>query len=367
MRYVFTGGGTLGHTNPAVAVAERVRQIDQDARILFIVREGGAENEVIRKYGFEIKEIPTEGLCRGGGIRKSAATFAVTMKAIRKCLGIIRETDADIIFGTGGYVSFAPLIAGILLGTPTYVHESNSTPGLVTKIVSTLGSKVLLNYEGAKDHFSKKKDCKVVGNPLLSDFGKFTKAEARKKLGIFGDEFFIVSFGGSGGSKVMNDTIVNLMDKRSAAITKIRHLHATGEKYFSDYRKRYPRLTARNSRQRIVARIEDMALYMTAADLLICRCGATTLSEISSVGRAAILIPSPNVTDEHQLKNGQYLATKEAAVLIEESRLTNEILDEKIRLLKDNDHLRKRLENNIAKEKKRDSAKAIAEMLINGK
>lgn len=363
MKCIFTGGGTLGHTNPAIAVAEKIKKTQSDAEIVFVMREGGPENAEVLKRGFTVKEIPAKGLERGN-IIDNMHTGAVALRAVFKCVSIIKKYKPDFVFGTGGYVAFAPLIAGLIKGIPTFVHESNSTPGLVTKISVKLGAIPLASTEAAEKHLASKKECRVVGTPLLSDFGTMTRDEARSRLKIDKDKIFIVSFGGSGGSEILNKIIMDLMNDRSKKRSQIIHLHATGEKYFSAAKEKYENLARGNGGQRIVPRIENMAVHMSAADIVICRCGAGTIAELSSVERAAILIPSPNVTDNHQYENGKRLADKGAAIMIKEKDLTKESLAEKILLLSQSERLRRRLEENVAALKKVDAADAVADILI---
>lgn len=364
MKCIFTGGGTLGHTNPAIAVAEKIREKCNSYEIVFIMRKGGEENREVLKRGFEVKEISIEGFIRNGGIRNNIHTCALATRAVKECITVIKDIDPRFIFGTGGYVSFAPIVAGLIKGVPTFVHESNSMPGLVTKIVTKLGAIPLVSTEAAKDRLKCKKDCKVVGTPLLPSFGAISKNEARRRLGIDKSKFYIVSFGGSGGSKALNDIISDLMNERCKQKTSITQIHATGSKYFEKAKQQYPELISGTSGQKIVSRIENMPLYMSAADMIICRCGASTIAEIIAVGRPAILIPSPNVTDNHQYENGISLANANAAIMLEEKDLTKESLSNKISFIFQSEKERKSLEENLAKLKKTDSANIIADILL---
>ncbi len=361
MKYVFTGGGTLGHTNPAIAVAEKIREIDKNADILFILRENGKENDAVRNRNFTIKEIPACGF----NSNKAMKAITVNTRALVKCNKIIREFKPDVIFGTGGYVSFAPLLLGVILKIPTFIHESNIVPGRVTKIISRLGGTLLLNYEGTKDRLPYAKQSMIVGNPLLSDFSYIQRNEVREKLHLKNNEILVLSFGGSGGSKKLNDTIIEVMDKYSKNKKQIRHIHATGEKYFNDIANRHPEFAKGINGCQILPKIDNMAVYMQASDILICRCGATTLSEISATGRASILIPSPNVTDNHQFENGKYLSQRNAAILIEEKELCYENLMQKIDLLTNSKSLRKTIENNVKTLSKINSAEAISRIISN--
>ena len=367
MKCIFTGGGTLGHTNPAIAVAEAIRKLDSNADILFIMRERGAENASVIERGFKIEEIPAYGLQRTGGVLNNAQATIRAIIGTIKCISFIKHFRPDFIFGTGGYVSFAPLIAGAICGIPTYVHESNSTPGLVTRIAVKMGVFPFINFESTKRLLQTKKECIIVGMPLLPEFRNITKAEARKKLGIKEDKIYVISFGGSGGSDVMNETIMSYMTKLGKEKEKIIHLHATGEKYYSKAKEKYPMLCSGIQGQKIVPRIENMALNMNAADIVISRCGSSTLSEISATKKASILIPSPNVTDNHQYKNGKYLSDRNAAIMIEEKDLTDSVLGQQITALAESKELRSKLERNLSGLGNEDAAQLIANIILNGK
>ena len=337
--------------------------MDENADVLFILRKNGSENTAVLQRNFNAVEIESKGLNRTR--LELIKTFGITIKSLLGSYKIIKNYKPDIILGTGGYVSFAPLIVSLILKIPTFVHESNITPGLVTKIISRCGGTVLLNFEVSKKQLPNAKKCITVGNPLLSDFSKITKKQARTKLKLSDNDRLIISFGGSGGSKKLNDVIIDVMDKYIKNQSNIRHIHATGEKYYRAIAEKYCHLTRDYGKLKIVPKIDDMALHMAAADIVICRCGATTLSELSATGKAAILIPSPNVTDNHQYKNGKFLSDNHAAVLIEESQLSQELLIEKINLILNSKIIKQTLETNIKKTKKQDSAKIISKIIMN--
>ena len=365
MKYVFTGGGTLGHTNPAIAVAEKVRELDKNADILFIMRENGNENKLVQEHNFLVKTIPACGLEKNG--KHLINTLSTTGKSIVKCFRIIQAFKPDVIFGTGGYVSFSPLLLGTIFKIPTFIHESNIIPGRVTKITSHFGGITLLNYDGTKERLPKSTHSIIVGNPILSDFSHINRIDARLKLQLKKDDILILSFGGSGGSKALNDIIMQVMNRYSQHKSHIAHIHATGEKYYKTISESFPQFVEEKNRCKILPKIENMAMYMQAADIVICRCGAATLSEISAVGKASILIPSPNVTDNHQLENGRYLSKQNAAILVEEKNLNLDDLIQKIDHLHTSKTFRKSIENNVKKLAKNDSAKLISELLISHK
>ena len=192
MKYVFTGGGTLGHTNPAIAVAEKVRELDKSADILFIMRKNGNENKLVKERDFLVETIPACGLEKSG--KRIINTLSTTSKSIVKCFKIIQTFKPDVIFGTGGYVSFSPLLLGTIFKTPTFIHESNIIPGRVTKIISRLGGITLLNYDDTKERLPKSSHSIVVGNPLLSDFSHVSRITARLKLQLKKDDISVKPF-----------------------------------------------------------------------------------------------------------------------------------------------------------------------------
>lgn len=325
------------------------------------MREGGAENEAVKNRGFDIFTFPSVGLKRNA--RDIFKFIKVTIGSIAKCFRKIKEYKPDRIFATGGYVSFAPAFCGLLLKTPTFIHESNSSPGIVTKILAKLGCKVLLNMEEAKKHFTNNKKITVVGNPLLSDFC-ISKSSARQKLGISESDVLVISFGGSGGSQVMNDVIIRVMQNYCRKSHKIRHIHATGKKYFEMAKHYSPELTSGINGCKIVPYIDDMPLKLRAADIVISRCGAMALSEIAVCKAASILIPSPNVTDNHQYKNSTLLEKHNAAIVIEEKDLTEDSLISELTKLETSKDLRNSLGERIFKTIKTNAAERISDILM---
>ncbi len=361
MKLLLCGGGTAGHINPAIAIAEELKSRDKNARFLFIGRRGGKENELIEKAGLEYKTIKIEGLSRSlstDNIRRIIRALQARTEAEK----IINDFSPDIVVGTGGYVCWPVITAAKRLGIRTAIHESNITPGVTTKLVAGKCDVIFLNHEKTSKYLGGNKKVITVGNPLRSDFDKITKAEARRKLGIGNKELFILSFGGSIGAQRLNEVIFDVINNYSSKTEGVRHLHATGKRYYKDGEKSFYEKGYRGCK--IVPYISDMPLALRAADIVICRCGAMTLSEIGAVGVASILIPSPNVTGNHQYKNALHLASGGAADIIEEKDLSEKLLTDKIIALKSDENERKNRAKKILTTFKPDAAKRIIDELF---
>lgn len=343
MNVIFTCGGTGGHINPAIAVANGIRERHPDANILFIGAKGHMEEQLVPKAGFELKCLNIAGLIRGksiSAIKKNLATVANTVKAVGECKKIIREFHADVIMGTGGYACFPALMAGTLMGVPTCVHESNAMPGLTTRMLADRVSRMLICFPESAQRYKHPEKVETVGMPIRREFVYLNKADARKELGIRDDEKVVVSAFGSLGAKKMNEAIASMLPMEQADGFPFKHIHATGKfgwEWMPDMAKQngvdlnHPQLDLREY-------IYNMPTVMAAADVFISRAGASSCNEIAASGTPAILIPSPNVTDNHQEKNARVLSDRGGAVLILEKDCTAEAMYAEIKnLLSDAD------------------------------
>ena len=354
MRLLIAGGGTAGHINPGIAVAEELQSNYPNSNILFIGRDGGRENELVTKNGFKIKTINIKGLSRSFSL-ENAKNVYYALKSINQSKEIIKNFSPDIILGTGGYVCWPVIIAGKMMHIPTAIHESNSIPGLTTKLLSKKCEIVFLNKDETKKYLSRKVRTLTVGNPIKKDFRKYSRNYAREKLRINKKDFLILSFGGSLGAEKINKTILAVIENYSSKNKNIKHIHAVGNRYYEKLeRKEYDNC-------RILPFINDMPLVMKAADLIICRSGAMTISEICEAGVASILIPSPNVTANHQFFNAKLMEKEGASIVIEEKNLCEKELVLAINSLKTNESDRK----TRAKKSKLLSAPNCAQKILN--
>ena len=339
MKILFTGGGTGGHVYPAIAIAKTIKSRCPDAEIAFVGTSKGIENKICQKEGFPIYHVEIMGVKRSLSLSNAKALYyCVTSPG--KAKKIIDEFKPDAVIGTGGYVCWPTCKAASKAGIPTVLHESNAFPGLAVKKLQDHVDKILLNFSECANGIKSKNSDKLltVGNPLRNDFSTLKKEKARELLGITGSKTKVVlSYGGSRGAGKVNETVVELMRLCTAEDPDVIHIHATGEIGKEKFKEKFKEYGLDSySNLCVYDYIEDMPVKMAAADVVICRAGAMTVSEIALMGKTAIFIPSPNVTDNHQYKNAKVLADKDAAVVIEEKDLTPERLAEKVReLLKD--------------------------------
>lgn len=344
MKIILCGGGTAGHVNPAVAIGEEILRQSPDSSILFVGRQGGKENAAVLSAGIRLETLEVCGLSRKNPI-KAIKGIKSAITAQKKAKGIISEFKPDVILGTGGYVCWPIISAGQKMGIKTVIHESNVFPGLSARMVSEHCDLILLNHKESIKHFRNKDKIAVIGNPIRKEFIKYDRKVARKSLGLKESDIFILSFGGSIGAQKLNSVMIEVMNEYTSKHSDMYHIHATGDRYFEES-KRKVNFNEKGKAQ-LTAYVDEMSKYMYAADIVISRCGATTLSELSTVGTAAILVPSPNVTGNHQLKNAKLLEQANAAVVIEENQLSAQRMIFEISSFKNDKNARKTMAKNI--------------------
>ncbi len=324
MNVIFTCGGTAGHINPAIAVANILKERHPDCNILFIGAKGHMEETLVPKAGYELKCLPGSGLSRKlnfEGIKKNVEAVSNVLQAVKACKKIIRQFQPDVIVGTGGYASFPALYAGSQMKIPTCVHESNAVPGLTTKMVANRASRVLVCLEESAQYYPHPERVEVVGMPVRKEFISTRKADARKALGL-DERPLVVSAFGSLGARAMNFAMAEMFQMEQEDHLPFQHIHATGSygwewmpehvKELGVDLKECPGIDMREY-------IYDMPTVMAAADVIIGRAGASSFNEIGVTGTPCILIPSPNVTNNHQEKNARVLEQRGAAIVMLES------------------------------------------------
>ena len=340
MKILLSGGGTAGHINPAIAIAQILSRAYPSASIEFVGTPCGMEGELVRRAGFKMHELAVEGLSRKATLR-NIRVVARALLATKNAEKLLEAEKPSLVIGTGGYVCFPLLYAAERRKIPTVIHESNAYPGLVVKLLAKKADKVLLNFPSCGDHLPKCSRKIITGNPLRAGFEGLERTEARKKLSIKEGEKLLISFGGSLGAEKINNTMALAIPCLYRKYPDLHIVHATGKKNYSSFLKLFDSyFKADAKRVDILPYLEDMASYMTAADLLICRSGAMTLSEAAYTATPAILIPYPGATGDHQTKNAMTLAEQKAAVLIPDADLSPErLLAELDKILNSSDKL----------------------------
>ena len=331
MRVLLTGGGTAGHINPALAIAADIRRRRPDAEFLFVGATGRMETKLVPKAGYPLKTVTVEGFSRKLTPKAVLHNLTAAYHAVAAgpaCRKILREFQPDIAIGTGGYVSGPILREAAKMGIPVVVHESNALPGVTVKMLSKYANAICLPTEESKAKMPAG-GCPLVvtGNPLREEFLHVDKAAARAALGLTDDKPLVLSFGGSLGARRLNEAMAEVLAE-SHKTGACHHIHGTGTAGWDAMAADLAARGIPTAGETISVRpyIDDVPLCMAAADLVICRCGAMTISEIPACGVASILIPSPYVAENHQFHNAMVLVNKGAGVCIEEKDLTGERL-----------------------------------------
>lgn len=329
MRVLIACGGTGGHINPGLAIADIIKSKYPDAEFLFAGTPKGMESKLVPKAGYRLETIKVAGFQRKisfENIGRNAKAVAYLAASGKRAKEIIKNFKPDIAIGTGGYAAGPVIRKAAKMGIPTAIHEQNAYPGVTNKLLSKEVDFVMLTVIEALDFMDKSKfEYAVTGLPVRSNINTMSKAEARKKLGM-DDSFTILSFGGSLGAGCINDTMTETIKWHTKNNLRINHIHGyggMGKDSFPQAMKK-AEIPLKSDRLRITEYINDMDVCLAAADLVICRSGASTLAELEAAGKASILIPSPIVAGNHQYHNAMVLGKAGAAVVIEQKDVTND-------------------------------------------
>ena len=345
MKFLFTCGGTAGHINPAVGVAGRLKKLLPESEILFIGAEGMMETELVPREGYPIRTVEISNLSRSlslGGLKHNLHTAKTVVQSTHAAKRIIQEFSPDVVVGTGGYVCYPVIAAAHSLGIPTLLHESNAVPGLTTKLLARSADCIMVGFENAAENYPAGTNVVFTGTPVREGFETYGRDEARRKLGIPAGRPLLLSVWGSLGSEHMNGLMADFAPL-AAEKQDFLLIHSAGKRGFPKLKSALaPRgwETLQDKGVDIREYIYDMPLVMAAADLVMCRSGASTLGELAALGRPALLVPSPNVTNHHQEKNARLLADAGAAVMLLEGQFDAEKLYETaLELLKNKEKL----------------------------
>ena len=330
MNILFTCGGTAGHVNPAVALARMFQERHPGCQVLFVGADGGMECDLVPREGFAIRTVTITNFRRQfnpEGIRHNLGTLKNLAVSRRQAANILDEFQPDLVVGTGGYASYPVVREAARRGIPTAVHESNAVPGLTTQRLAKVVDKVMVGFEDSRSHYPHPERVVVTGTPVRGDFFQYTRQQAREKLGITDDRPVLLSYWGSLGASVMNGYMVEMLEQEQKDGWPFHHIAGAGRSFevmSAALKERGVRLDGTGCELRQY--IYDMPLVMAAADLVLCRAGASTLAELSAIAKPAILVPSPNVTANHQEKNSQLMDRAGGAVLLLEPDCSGQTL-----------------------------------------
>ena len=320
MKAILSCAGTGGHIYPAIAIADKIRRAEPDAQILFIGTKKGMENRLVPQAGFEIRGIDASGFNRKNML-KNVKTAVDLLMGSKETEAILKEFAPDVVIGTGGYVTGTVVRKAAKMGIPCYIHEQNVVPGMANKMLEKYVEKVFISFEGSCSHFKEPEKLILSGNPVRRDFLSIDVDGARQKLGLAENDLMILITGGSLGAEVPNLASLELIRQLAPAPKDAKIFFVTGKRYYDEIKGKVDAIRGADAFVKVIDYADDMPVLMSAANLIVSRAGAIALSEITASGKPSVLIPSPNVTNNHQYYNAKSLADAGAAILVEESEL----------------------------------------------
>lgn len=360
-RIIISGGGTGGHIFPALSIADAIRRIHPQAKILFVGADNRMEMQKVPEAGYEIIGLPVAGFNRKN-LLKNISVLWKLFKSQRKAKKIIKEFAPQVAVGVGGYASGPTLKMAASMGIPTLIQEQNSYAGVTNKLLAKNAKMICVAYDGM-DRFFPHEKLKLTGNPVRNNMLNMhiNRKEAMTAMGLDPDKKMILIVGGSLGARSMNESILANID----AIREnndIQFVWQTGKIYFEEMKERCNK-TGKPKNLIITDFVSKMGEALTAADLVVSRAGAGSISEFALLGKAVILVPSPNVSEDHQTKNAMALVDKGAAIHVADVKAKEELITTAIATIKDNDKL-DALGTHIKEMARPNAAQEIAEEVI---
>ena len=359
IRAIISGGGTSGHIFPALSIANKLKELNPETEILFVGAEGRMEMEKVPAAGYEIKGLPVAGLQRKLTLSNFALPFKV-IKSVNMAKKLIRQFKPDVAIGVGGYASAPLLWAATRMGIPTLIQEQNGFAGLTNKILGKKVDSICVAYEGMERFFPADKII-MTGNPIRKEIApadEATKAEAMKHYGLDPQKRHIFIVGGSLGSGTLNNSMKKWIEDGCPGGENIEIIWQCGKYYKPSVDAFMEGRTLPNIQYSDF--IKRMDLAYAAADLLISRSGASSISEICAAGKACIFVPSPNVTEDHQTHNAMALVNKDAAMMIKDGEAVEKLMSAACTLIEDTEKIAL-FEKNAAAMAKMDASQTIAE------
>ncbi len=339
MRVIITAGGTGGHIYPALAIANKIKQLDSKSEILYIGTHNRMEKNIVPETGYKYEEIEIYGFSKTL-IKRDLKNFGLILKARKKCLKIMKEFKPDVVVGVGGYVTFPVMMAARKLGIKTFIHEQNSIPGKSNRLLGKIVDKIGVSFSDTINYFNPQK-CILTGNPSAENAVDI-KAVPKTKYGLNRNKKSIVIVQGSLGSNVMNQKMKEFLSSIDNEDYDV--LYITGKDYYEEFSK-----NKFSKNVKLVSYVDNLSALIKDVDLIISRAGAGIISEMAALEKPNILIPSPYVANNHQFYNALSISEAGAGEMIEEKDLSTKLLKQKIDKILKNETYYKKLQNNLNK------------------
>ncbi|MEO6695578.1 MAG: undecaprenyldiphospho-muramoylpentapeptide beta-N-acetylglucosaminyltransferase [Ignavibacteria bacterium] len=329
MKYLFAGGGTGGHIFPAIAIADEIRKIDKEAKIIFIGAKGRIEEKIVPSNNYKLETIDIKGFNRES-FNKNVTLPYKFISALIRCRKIMKEFTPDVVIGTGGFVCGPVIYTANRMRIPTLIQEGNSYAGRTIKFLAPNSDKVVINFEETRNYLKRKDNIVKISHPIRSSLKKTDRKTALEYFELSSDKKTLFIFGGSQGARGINNGVEKIINRLSD--NKLNVIWQTGK---SDHERLNKKFSYLRSSLKILEFIENIEYAYSASDIVICRAGITSIMEIAYLEKASILIPLPSSADNHQELNARSLAAKGAAILVKQSEIEEKLLDEITNLLKD--------------------------------
>ena len=354
-RFLFAGGGTGGHLYPAIAVADEIKKLKPESEIIFVGTKSKIEGRVVPKLGYGFKSIWIKGFARKFNLENLLFPLKLFVSLIQSLI-ISFRFKPKVAIGSGGYVAGPAIWGASVLGAKIILMESNSYPGVTTRLLERYADELHITFEDSKKYLRQPEKIKVTGNPVRTELGSSAKEEAKKFFGLDESKTTLLVLGGSLGAASINEAVADCIEELEKESLQV--IWQTGKNYYHKYK------SINFDSVKILDFVEDMNKAYSACDVLVARAGATTIAELTVLGIPSILIPSPHVAENHQYYNAKSLSDNNAAVLIKDSEVKN-ILKQKVLELAGDKNLQKKLSENAIRLSKPEAASVIAKSAIN--
>ena len=360
-RIIISGGGTGGHIFPALSIADAIKRKHPAAKILFVGADNRMEMQRVPDAGYEIKGLPIAGFDRKNPLKNIKVLWLI-LKSQRMAKKIIKDFAPHVAVGVGGYASGPTLKMAASMGIPTLIQEQNSYAGVTNKILSKSAKMICVAYDGMERFFPQEK-IRLTGNPVRKNLLEMraNRKEAMKAMNLDEEKKCVLIVGGSLGARSINEGIIASIEKIRAN-KEIQFIWQTGKLYFEEMKRRAGEV-GKPENLTITDFVSDMANALSAANLVVSRAGAGSISEFALLGKAVILVPSPNVSEDHQTKNAMALVDKDAAIYVADANVNEELIDKAVETVNDTMKIAL-LEANIQKMGKPDAASEIADEVL---